>query len=143
MICLKSRLKKTYRDHTEEDCGYIEEGVVYEAYDASGSGFNIESNDGVEIYCLFEDCGHLGGGSWEIVEGSIEEAISSEQRNNESNNKIRFGDPNFKTYTLEEIEELLEYSEINECGVDEAFGNNYVAESILRSMVEFIKENHS
>ena len=48
-------------------------GKEYLAYDTKpstsfGKSFHIVSDSGTQIYCLLDNCAHLGGGSWEFVD---------------------------------------------------------------------------
>ena len=39
-------------------------GKRYEVLREECGGFYITGNDGDELYCLWDDCGHLDGGDW-------------------------------------------------------------------------------
>lgn len=56
---------KSYNDELVE---YLTEGKEYSLSDFSGHGGVILDDIGYEIYILLEECAHLNGGSWEIVE---------------------------------------------------------------------------
>jgi hypothetical protein len=57
-------------------------------------------------------------------------------------NYIAFGDDDSPTgnFTIEQIEDAIDFSACNECGLDEAFGDNYIAESIVKDMIRFMRE---
>ena len=57
--------------------------------------------------------------------------------------ELRFGDPNFQTWTLEEIKEALKQCSLQETSLDDTLGGGdmYTSESVVRSMVELIENS--
>lgn len=55
---------------------------------------------------------------------------------------VMFGNGNseFGKFSLEYIEDMIEFSESTECGLDEAFDDSYAAESIMKDMIRFVRE---
>lgn len=50
-----------------EDLPYLTPEKEYDVIRSSGDFFIISADKHGNIMCTFNDCGHLNGGSWEIV----------------------------------------------------------------------------
>lgn len=61
---MKVRIKTFYGELPD----YFTEGKVYPAMHRSEYSFYVFDNDGDSILCAYNNCHHLNGGSWEVVE---------------------------------------------------------------------------
>ncbi len=53
---------------------YLTNGKVYIANkEFDGAPFAITSDDGKQDYISIDDCGHLNGGSWEVIDELLNE----------------------------------------------------------------------
>lgn len=50
------------------NCDYLTNGKLYEAVHFDGQGAYILDDYGEEKYAKIEDCGHLDGHSWEVID---------------------------------------------------------------------------
>lgn len=46
---------------------YFTEGEEYQAINEDKYSMYVVDNNGDSAFCLFDDCSHLNGGSWEVV----------------------------------------------------------------------------
>jgi hypothetical protein len=57
-------MDKKYVTAPEGDYGYLTPGKKYEILESDKISFQILSDTGIKMFCLWEGCGHLSGGDW-------------------------------------------------------------------------------
>lgn len=54
---------------------YLTSDKLYPIIQKRKRSFLIVGDDGVELFCIYKNCAHLGGGDWEIIEVNDETII--------------------------------------------------------------------
>lgn len=116
---------KVKADNVEGSEDFLTAGKEYEVLNSYGVGFVIIDDDGDKLVCLFEDCGHLGGRDWTVIE--------EETRGNKMSRKFthpNVAGPNHKWVTREgkEVTQVTVF----DVG-DDKYSIVYVASGVIRT----------